>query len=136
MYFGCAIIILILHLAFIAWVIFGAAVTRGRPLLTGFHILSFIWSLLVEIFPFSCPLTAAENWLESQAGAAPYYGGFLLHYLDLLVYPNLPPILLTVAAVLVVAINVFVYGRRWRVSRSQHSRQPGLMKRLRRKTRN
>src|SRR6185312_11958406 len=69
--------------------------------------------LLVEVFPLACPLTLAENWLELRVGTAPYQGGFLLHYLDLLVYPNMPPILLTEAAVLAVMVNVVVYGRRW-----------------------
>lgn len=116
MYFAFAIVILILHLGFIAWVTFGAAITRYRPILTALHILSFIWALLVEIFPWSCPLTLAENWLELRAGAAPYQGGFVLHYLDALVYPNVPPMLLSVAAALVVAVNILIYGRRWRVS--------------------
>jgi hypothetical protein len=114
MYLASAIVVLILHLGFIAWVIFGAAVTRSRPVVTALHVLSFIWGLLVEIFPWSCPLTLAENWLELRAGAAPYQGGFVLHYLDMLVYPNLPSILLTAAAILVVAVNVIIYGRRWR----------------------
>src|SRR5438128_8169757 len=46
---------------------------------------------LVEILPWTCPLTWAENFLETRAGIAPYQGGFLLHYLDALVYPNIPP---------------------------------------------
>lgn len=130
MYLASAIGVLILHLGFIAWVIFGAAVTRSRPVVTAFHVLSFIWALLVEIFPWSCPLTLAENWLELRAGAAPYQGGFVLHYLDLLVYPNLPSILLTAAAILVVAVNVIIYGRRWReqtmkIHRIIHQEQSG-----------
>lgn len=135
MYFPCAIAILVLHLSFIAWVIFGAVVTRGRPILAGLHILSFIWAVLVEIFPWSCPLTLAENWLELHAGTAPYHGGFLLHYLDLLVYPNVPPILLTVAAVLVVAANIFIYGRRWYVNRATRSSTREHVKLFPRKTR-
>lgn len=121
MYLAFAIVILILHAGFIAWVIFGSAITRSRPTLTALHILSFIWALLVEIFPWPCPLTLMENWLELRAGAAPYQGSFALHYLDALIYPNVPPILLTVAAVLVIAVNVFIYGRRWRVRRRQDS---------------
>ena len=117
MYLFSAILILILHLGFITWVIFGAAVTRSRTVLTAIHILSLVWALLVEVFPLACPLTLVENWLELRAGTAPYQGGFLLHYLDLLVYPNLPPILLTGAAVLVVMVNVVVYARRWWKSR-------------------
>jgi hypothetical protein len=117
MYLAAAIIVLALHLAFILWVVFGALFTRGRPRLTRLHIVSFVWGLLIEIFPWTCPLTLAEIWLEQRAGIAPYFppyqGGFLLHYLDKLVYPDVPPWLLIVAAVVVVAANIGVYWRRW-----------------------
>lgn len=113
MYHAAAIFVLGLHLVFILWVIFGALCTRGRPLLRRLHIASMVWGMVIEIFPWTCPLTWAENWLEARAGIAPYQGGFLLHYLDALVYPNVPPALLTVAAGVVVAVNVAIYWRRW-----------------------
>jgi hypothetical protein len=113
MYSAAAVVVLGLHLAFILWVIFGAMFVRTRSLLTLLHLLSLVWALLVEIFPWTCPLTFAENWLEQRAGVVPYQGGFLLHYLNLLVYPNVPPIVLTIAAVLVFAANVAIYWNRW-----------------------
>jgi hypothetical protein len=94
----------------------GAMFTRGRPVLRWAHIVSLVWGLVIEIFPWTCPLTWAENWLEARAGIAPYQGGFLLHYLDALVYPDVPPALLTVAAGVVVAVNAAIYWRRWRGS--------------------
>jgi uncharacterized protein DUF2784 len=117
MYHAAAILVLALHLSFILWVVFGALFTRGRPMLQRIHITSLVWGLVIEIFPWTCPLTYAENWLEKRAGIAPYPGGFLLHYLDALVYPNVPPLLLTVAAVAVVAVNIATYWRRWRGSK-------------------
>lgn len=114
MYIAFAILILIVHVVFILWVIFGALLTRGRPLFMGLHIVSFGWALLIEIVPWNCPLTLAENWFEMRAGVAPYRGGFLLHYLDALVYPHVPPLLLTALAAVVFAGNVVVYTRRWR----------------------
>ncbi|HWG49209.1 MAG TPA: DUF2784 domain-containing protein [Candidatus Acidoferrales bacterium] len=113
MYAAISIIILLLHLVFILWVILGATFTGKRPRLAAIHLLSLIWGLLVEILPWTCPLTFAENWLEQRAGVTPYRGGFLLHYLDAMVYPNVPPIALTIAAVLVFAANVGIYWRRW-----------------------
>lgn len=114
MYLAASILVLALHLAFILWVIFGALFTRGRPVLRRVHIVSLVWGLVIEIFLWTCPLTFAENCLEQRAGIVPYQGGFLLHYLDALVYPNVPPLLLTVAAVVVVAVNVAIYWRRSR----------------------
>jgi hypothetical protein len=115
-----AFAVLALHLAFIAWVVFGALWTRRRPLLRWFHIAMLAWSVVVEVGPWPCPLTVAENWLDTRAGIAPYRGGFMLHYLDRIVYPNIPPNLLTLAALLVVATNATIYVQRFRYRNVNH----------------
>lgn len=102
--------VLILHLAFILWVILGAFLTRSRPIVRYLHLASLIWALLIEIFPWSCPLTELENWLEMRAGVAPYRGGFLLHYLDALVYPDISVSWLAAAGILVCLINGLWYA--------------------------
>ena len=100
-----------LHLLFILWVMFGAIIARSRPLLKWVHITCLIWGILIEVLPWPCPLTLLENWLESRAGVEPYQSGFLLHYLDALVYPKIPPVLLTVAGVVVCTLNLALYTR-------------------------
>src|SRR5216684_5698555 len=104
-YILLAALVLALHLLFIAWVVFGALLTRRRPLLRWLHLGSLVWGVLVEILPWPCPLTPAENWLRGHAGLATYEGGFLLHYLDALVYPDVSPWLLTMGAVAVCVFN-------------------------------
>jgi Protein of Unknown function (DUF2784) len=114
-YSGLAVCILFLHALFIVWVVFGALVTRSRPVLRWLHIISLIWGILTELTPWPCPLTLLENWLEKIAGVEPYRGGFLLHYLDKVVYPDISATVLAVAGVLVCAFNLAIYGRRaWR----------------------
>ena len=51
-----------------------------------------------------------ENWLEAKAGVQPYQGGFLLYYMDKLVYPDISATVLSVAGVLVCALNLALYG--------------------------
>ena len=115
-YSALATAVLFLHALFIVWVVFGAVVTRSRPIRRWLHIVSLIWGILTELLPWPCPLTLLENWLEQKAGVAPYEGGFLLHYLDKLVYPDTSATALTVAGVLVCTFNLAIYGRRaWRV---------------------
>jgi hypothetical protein len=113
LYYVLACAVMALHALFIAWVIFGAALTRRRLLLSWLHIASLLWGVLVEVLPWSCPLTLVEQWLEIRAGLTAYQGGFLLHYLDKLVYPDIPPMLLTDAAVVVVIVNLIIYGLRF-----------------------
>src|SRR2546426_7484699 len=101
LYSALAICILLLHALFILWVVFGALLTRSRPILRWLHIASLVWGILTELLPWGCPLTVLENWLEGKAGVQPYQGGFLLHYMDRLVYPDISATVLTVAGVFV-----------------------------------
>jgi len=127
LYSALATAVLFLHALFIVWVVFGALLTRSRPVLRWLHIVSLIWGILTELLPWPCPLTLLENWLELKAGVAPYQGGFLLHYMDKLVYPDVSPTVLTMAGVLVCAFNLAIYGRRaWRVSPHNQRRTRAL----------
>ena len=110
--------VLIVHLLYIAWVIFGAIFTRGRPRLGTVHIATILWGIVAETTSAPCPLTLTENWCEAQAGVGPYHGPFLLHCLDATVYPHMPPAALMTVAVLVCAFNLGIYA--WRL-RTRHS---------------
>jgi len=116
-YSSLAIVVLLLHMLFILWVVFGALLTRSRPILRWLHIASLVWGILTELLPWPCPLTVLENWLEGKAGVEPYQGGFLLHYLDKLVYPDISATVLTVAGVAVCVLNLLLYVRRMWIAR-------------------
>jgi hypothetical protein len=110
-----AVAVLILHLTWILWVIFGALVTRHRILLRWFHILSLVYAIAIEVLPWPpCPLTALEQWLETRAGVTPYHGSFLVHYLEAVIYPDMPVRLLIACAVAVCVFNLGVYVFRFR----------------------
>lgn len=104
-----AALILMVHLAWLALVILGAFWTRGRRVWSALHILALLWAIVVEVGPWPCPLTLAEQYFESRAGPSAYQGSFLLHYLDAIVYPNLPGWIVTSAGVAVCALNLGVY---------------------------
>ncbi len=116
-YSALAISVLLLHALFILWVVFGALLTRSHPTLRWLHIASVVWGILTELIPWPCPLTLLENWLEAKAGVEPYQGGFLLHYLDKLVYPNIDVTVLTIAGVIICALNLAFYGRQIWITR-------------------
>jgi len=116
-----ASVVLGFHLAFVVWVVFGAMCTRGHRLLRGLHLATLAWSVVVEMGPWPCPLTRLENWLEMRAGVPAYRGGFIEHYLDKIVYPDIPPALLTLGALLVVAANLVIYVQRFRHRRPDRS---------------
>jgi hypothetical protein len=61
-----------LHAAYIACVIFGAFFTRGRQRFAALHVATLVYSVIVEIFGFWCPLTTFETWLEVRGGVSAY----------------------------------------------------------------
>ncbi len=118
-YSALATAVLFLHALFILWVVFGAFLTRSRPILRWLHIGSLLWGILTEILPWRCPLTLLEDWLESRAGIEPYQGGFLLHYLDKLVYPEISASVLTAAGLIICALNLAFYALQLWIARSR-----------------
>ncbi len=117
-----AISVLLAHLTWLGLVIFGALWTRGRPRWSALHILALLWGIAVEAGPWPCPLTLAEQYFEIKAGWAAYQGSFLLHYLDAIVYPNLPGWLVGCVGVAVCALNLGIYL--WRIRNFRLLRRP------------
>jgi hypothetical protein len=105
--------ILILHVLWILWVIFGAFLTRGRPRLTLFHLGSLGYGFLIEVLPFPCPLTLAEQWARRRAGLSSYDEAFLTYYLERLIYPDIAMEALIWGAAAVCIINASIYIHRF-----------------------
>jgi hypothetical protein len=83
--------------------------------------LFLVWGILTELL-WPCPLTGLENWLEAKARVQAYQGGFLLQYLDKLVYPDISATVLTAADVLVCVLNLALYGRQMWIARLRSHR--------------
>ncbi len=115
-----AIATLIIHIAWILWVVLGALFTRCHPLLTALHVISLIWGIIVEIDLSPCPLTLAEQYLQAHSGFQSFQGSFLVHYLDRIVYPDLPEILVVSAGIAICGLNLSIYL--WRLWKSVHTK--------------
>lgn len=80
--------VLLLHLGFILFVVFGALLVARRRRLLPVHLAAAAWGVGIEVIGGVCPLTHAELWLRARAGRAGYSGGFVEHYLLPLIYPG------------------------------------------------
>jgi Protein of Unknown function (DUF2784) len=107
-------VVLVIHLLFILWVILGWLWTRRRPLWRWLHIACVLYAILIEVSELSCPLTLLEAMLEERGGMAPYHEPFVLHYLEAVIYPNIPLHALIAGAVVVCVGIVGIYFRRYR----------------------
>ena len=103
--------VLLLHLAFVVFVAFGALPVARWPRLAWLHLPAAAWGFYIEASGRGCPLTALENVLRVRAGFEGYGESFVEHYLLRLIYPgNLTRELQLALAVGVVAINLLLYG--------------------------
>lgn len=110
--------LVLLHLAFILFVLGGGLLLLRWPRLAWLHLPAVAWGATVEFFHLLCPLTPWENQLRRAAGQAGYDGGFVEHYLIPLIYPaGLTAQLQLWLGAVVLLVNGAVYGWlvwRWR----------------------
>ncbi len=103
--------VLLLHLAFILFVLLGAILTAWWRWTPMFHLPAAAWGLLVEISGRICPLTYLENYLRIKAGQSGYAESFIQHYLLAVIYPaGLTRGIQFALAGAVVIANVVIYG--------------------------
>lgn len=103
--------LVLVHLAFILFVMLGGLLVWRWPRLCGLHLPAVAWGIVVEALHLTCPLTPWENQLRRAAGDAGYTGSFVEHYLLPVIYPaGLTPQIQLVLAALVVLVNASVYG--------------------------
>jgi len=111
-------LILLLHLAFILFVVLGGLLVARHGWLAWLHLPAVAWGVAVELSGGICPLTPLENHFRTLAGAAAYGGDFIGEYLLALIYPagltREIQIGLGVGALL---LNLLVYWRALRLRR-------------------
>jgi len=81
-------VVLLLHLAFIIYVLFGGLLALKNEKWALLHVPATAWGCLIEFADWICPLTPLENWLLIRAGASIYQEGFIAHYILPLIYPT------------------------------------------------
>jgi hypothetical protein len=80
-------LVLLVHAAFVLFVMLGSLAVLRRPRLAWVHLPAIAWGVFVELSGRVCPLTPLENALRSRGGEAGYSGGFIEHYIVSVLYP-------------------------------------------------
>jgi len=111
MYELAANLTLIVHFAFILFVIFGALLFFITKKIIFIHIPAFIWGSYIELTNSICPLTYLENWFLNKANLTTYSEGFIQNYLVQIVYPvNLTKDLQIYFGLTLIVINIIIYA--------------------------
>lgn len=104
-------LILVTHFAFAIFTVLGGLpVLRWRSLLW-VHLSSVLWGVVIQWANWTCPLTPIESYLREMGGEARYRGGFIEHYVSMILYPeNLTVELRYLLGIVLIVVNLMVYG--------------------------
>lgn len=111
LYRAAADAVLVLHFAFVLFILLGGLLVLRRPKLAWLHAPAVAWAAFVEFSGRICPLTPLENALRQASGDAGYVGDFLEHYIVIVLYPEaLTRNLQVLFGAAVLLVNVALYG--------------------------
>ncbi|MDH5572991.1 MAG: DUF2784 domain-containing protein [Gammaproteobacteria bacterium] len=111
MYLLLADLVVIIHLVFILYVLFGGLLVYKWKKLIWLHVCTLAWGFYIEITGSICPLTPLEIWLRVQAGVDPYSGGFISNYLVPLIYPADYDMNMQISGIMVLLVtNAIIYS--------------------------
>jgi hypothetical protein len=106
--------VVILHLAFVLFVLFGGLLALWKPRTVWLHLPAALWGAAVEFGGWVCPLTPFEQWLRLEGGQPGYRSDFIEEYVLPVLYPaGLTHDLQVVLGALVVVVNMAIYGWLW-----------------------
>ena len=104
-------LVLIIHFAFILFVVFGALLFFVATKIIFIHFPALIWGSYIELTNSICPLTYLENWFLNKANLTTYSEGFIQNYLVPIVYPaDLTKDLQIYLGITLIVVNIIIYG--------------------------
>jgi hypothetical protein len=104
-------VILFSHFLFVLFAVLGGLFVLYKRWFLWLHVPAVLWSAVINLAGWICPLTPLENSFRAAAGLAGYKGGFIDHYIAPLVYPGgMTRELELIAGVSVLVWNGLVYA--------------------------
>lgn len=111
LYRVAADLLVLLHLAFVIFVVAGGLTAFKWPCMMLLHIPAAGWGAIIEYKGWICPLTPWENNLRKLAGEEGYTEGFIEHYILQIVYPpGLTRDMQTTLGTIVIVVNLLIYA--------------------------
>lgn len=104
-------LVLLAHFLFVVFAVFGGALVWFDFAWVWAHLPVVLWSSLVNLLSWTCPLTPLEKALRIRSGQSGYSGGFIEHYVGSVVCPRgMPRRMELIAGVSVIVWNTLVYA--------------------------
>lgn len=104
--------VLLVHFAFVLFVVFGGFLVLRWHRLAWFHLPAALWGGFIELAGWICPLTPLEQRWRLRAGEAGYQGDFIDYYITLWLYPTgLTRTTQIILGIGVLVLNLVLYAR-------------------------
>lgn len=104
-------LVLTAHFLFALFAVLGGFLMLADRRVIAAHLPAVLWSSVVNLANWTCPLTPLEKNLRRRAGQQAFEGGWIRNYLDPLVRPlGMPRRLELVAGISILIWNFLVYG--------------------------
>ena len=106
--------VVIFHFLWIMFLIFGGVWGRRYRRVRLVHVPALVFAAWVELLDWHCPLTYLEVWLRGrQAPGLGYAGSFVTHYLERVIYLDVPRWTVVLLTLVLCGVNAWLYlGRR------------------------
>jgi len=112
--------IIVVHFLFILFMLLGFLLTvyaiffRQKFfdwwLFRSLHLLGIFYVASLSILGKYCPLTLLENELRSRyAVSSVYFGSFIVHYLEKLVYPDVNPLVIQIPTIFIAIFTIVIF---------------------------
>ncbi len=103
-------LVLVFHLIFIVFVMFGGLLCLRRARWAWLHLPAMLWGVWVEWAGWVCPLTPLESYFRGLAIEQGYRGGFIEHHLAHVIYPEqLGTLTQWLLGACVLGVNMLIY---------------------------
>jgi hypothetical protein len=103
--------IVLLHLGYVIFVVTGGLLVFRWRWISLLHLPAVVWSVLLELRGWLCPLTPLELMFREAGGQAGYSGGFIEQYILPVLYPvELDRTMQIAIGSFVILINLALYG--------------------------
>jgi hypothetical protein len=103
-------LVILLHFAWILFLVFGLLLAIKRPRIAVFHLAGLLFSLLLNLRGWYCPLTYLENYLHTLYGPGSAKGPFVMRYAYKLIYPDIPEAVIRGGEIVFAGLYVLAYG--------------------------
>jgi len=108
-------IVVILHFLWIVFLFLGAFWGIKNKGVKVFHLSGLAFAFIIQVFDWYCPLTHLEIWLRSKhSHFLTYAGSFIIHYVEKIVYIEIPRSVVFVLTIFLCGLNAWLYFRKRR----------------------